>query len=109
MTKEAEDAWIELLLTGPGSHDRLTRLHARLLQQRGPGPAARPASCSSGYPQGAMAFFQYLDGWRRSGEFDGLTFRRAAAGGDSVDGRSVDDHDAAVTVDGESSAVDDGA
>ena len=37
VTKQAEDAWLELLLSGPGPHARLTRLHARLLQQRGPG------------------------------------------------------------------------
>ena len=33
VTKEAEDRWIELLLTGAGPDDRLARLHARLLQQ----------------------------------------------------------------------------
>jgi cyclohexanone monooxygenase len=37
-----------------------------------PGPAARYAV---GYPAGASAYFQYLDAWRRSGEFEGLAFR----------------------------------
>ncbi len=28
-----------------------------------------------GYPSGPVAFFEYIDGWRRSGEFAGLEFR----------------------------------
>ncbi len=108
VTKPAEDAWIELLLTGPGSligsPDCTPGYYNNEGQDRGPA-----AKLFVGYPHGASAFFQYLDGWRRSGEFDGLTFRRAPAVGDSADGPSVDDHDAAVTVDGEPGAVGDGA
>jgi cyclohexanone monooxygenase len=37
-----------------------------------PGPAAK---YHVGYPQGAMAFFRYIDEWRSSGEFEGLAFR----------------------------------
>ena len=29
----------------------------------------------SGYPGGPVAFFQFIDGWRRSGDFEGLEFR----------------------------------
>ncbi len=32
-----------------------------------------------GYPAGASAFFQFIDAWRSSGEFDGLEFRRRGA------------------------------
>ena len=75
MTKEAEDAWVELLLSGPELRDhRLPRLHARLLQQRGPA-RRRTASSSSATPPGAMAYFQYLDAWRSKGDFEGLEFR----------------------------------
>jgi cyclohexanone monooxygenase len=28
-----------------------------------------------GYPEGAAAYFQYIDQWRSSGEFAGLEFR----------------------------------
>ena len=28
-----------------------------------------------GYPAGASAYFKYIDDWRRSGRFEGLTFR----------------------------------
>jgi cation diffusion facilitator CzcD-associated flavoprotein CzcO len=30
---------------------------------------------ASGYPQGPVAFFQYIDRWRKSGDFAGLEFR----------------------------------
>jgi hypothetical protein len=29
----------------------------------------------AGYPGGPVAFFEYIDGWRKSGEFRGLEFR----------------------------------
>jgi hypothetical protein len=28
-----------------------------------------------GYPEGPVAYFQYIDAWRTSGEFEGLEFR----------------------------------
>ena len=28
-----------------------------------------------GYPGGAAAYFSYIDAWRKSGSFEGLTFR----------------------------------
>jgi cation diffusion facilitator CzcD-associated flavoprotein CzcO len=34
---------------------------------------------SAGYPQGPVAFFEYIDGWRSSGKFEGLEFREGAA------------------------------
>lgn len=33
------------------------------------------ARLNVGYPQGATAYFAYLDEWRRSGRFEGLAFR----------------------------------
>ena len=30
---------------------------------------------ASGYPAGPVAYFEYIDGWRSSGEFEGLEFR----------------------------------
>jgi hypothetical protein len=29
----------------------------------------------AGYPLGPVAYFDYIDGWRTSGEFSGLEFR----------------------------------
>jgi cyclohexanone monooxygenase len=28
-----------------------------------------------GYPGGAVAFFEFIEGWRTSGKFEGLEFR----------------------------------
>ncbi len=32
-----------------------------------------------GYPSGASAYFAYIDGWRKSGSFEGLAFDGQAA------------------------------
>jgi cyclohexanone monooxygenase len=73
VTKEAEDAWIELLLTGGGRMLGSPDCTPGYYNNEGvdPGPAA---ALYSGYPAGASAFFAYLDRWRTSGEFEGLAF-----------------------------------
>jgi len=74
VTKEAEDTWIELLLTGGGGMLGSPDCTPGYYNNEGqdPGPAAR---LNVGYPQGAMAFFAYLERWRASGAFEGLVFR----------------------------------
>jgi len=74
VTREAEDAWLELLLTGPGRMLGSADCTPGYYNNEGqdPGPAAR---LNVGYPAGAMAYFKYLDGWRRSGAFEGVEFR----------------------------------
>ncbi|QGG96417.1 flavin-containing monooxygenase [Actinomarinicola tropica] len=74
VTEEAEQAWIELLRTGPGrgvigSPDCTPGYYNNEGQE--PPPHARD---NVGYPHGAMAYFAYLDDWRTSGRFKGLTF-----------------------------------
>jgi cation diffusion facilitator CzcD-associated flavoprotein CzcO len=75
LKKEAEDAWLALLETGPG---RMMMGSAECT----PGyynnegqPLGEAAKWNVGYPYGATAYFKYLDGWRRDGKFDGLEFR----------------------------------
>ena len=74
VTAEAEQAWIDLLLTGPprmiGSPDCTPGYYNN--EGQDPGPSAR---LNVGYPDGAMAYFRYLEGWRSSGELEGLAFR----------------------------------
>ncbi|HUF33892.1 MAG TPA: NAD(P)/FAD-dependent oxidoreductase [Acidimicrobiales bacterium] len=74
VTEEAEQAWIDLLLTGGGrmlgSPDCTPGYYNN--EGQDPGPAAK---LNVGYPQGAMAFFRYIDEWRSSGDFEGLAFR----------------------------------
>ena len=73
VTEEAEQAWIDLLLTGGGrmlgSPDCTPGYYNN--EGQDPGPAA---AFYVGYPQGASAFFSYIDGWRSSGDFEGLAF-----------------------------------
>jgi len=74
VTKDAEDAWVELLLSGPprtlSSPDCTPGYYNNEGQDAGP-----RARLQVGYPHGAAAYFEYLDGWRASGEFAGLEFR----------------------------------
>jgi len=75
VTQEAQDAWIELLLTGPGrmmigSPDCTPGYYNN--EGQDPGPAAK---LNVGYPAGATAYFKYIDAWRNSGDFEGLDFR----------------------------------
>ena len=75
VTKEAEDTWIELLLSGPdfgiiGSPDCTPGYYNNEGQPGGTG-----RELFVGYPAGAMAYFQYIDQWRTKGDFEGLEFR----------------------------------
>ncbi len=74
VTKEAEDAWVALLLTGMGRMIGSPDCTPGYYNNEGqdPGPAARLAV---GYPAGASAYFKYIDEWRKSGAFEGLAFR----------------------------------
>lgn len=74
-TKEAEDAWMELLQSGVnfgiiGSADCTPGYYNNEGQPTGPG-----RSLFMGYPAGAMAYFRYIDEWRSRGDFEGLEFR----------------------------------
>jgi cation diffusion facilitator CzcD-associated flavoprotein CzcO len=73
VTKEAEDAWVELLLSGPGM--MLGSADCTPGYYNNEGQPSENREYYVGYPQGAMAYFQYLDRWRSSGEFEGLEFR----------------------------------
>jgi cation diffusion facilitator CzcD-associated flavoprotein CzcO len=74
VTKAAEDAWVELLLTGPGRMMGSPDCTPGYYNNEGAAP--RPAAkFNVGYPQGAMAYFRYIDAWRTSGAFEGLEFR----------------------------------
>jgi cyclohexanone monooxygenase len=74
VTKEAQDAWVEILLTAPprlrGAPDCTPGYYNN--EGHAPTPATRLAV---GYPAGPSAYFRYLAAWRSSGRFDGLTFR----------------------------------
>ncbi|MBI1253240.1 MAG: NAD(P)-binding protein [Hyphomonas sp.] len=77
VSKQAEDDWVNLLLSGMGlmigSPDCTPGYYNN--EGRDPGPQAR---YFVGYPAGAVAFFNYIEGWRTSGAFEGVAFRKDA-------------------------------
>ena len=74
VSKAAEDAWIELLLTNAGG--MLGSPDCTPGYYNNEGKAAAPgAKYYVGYPQGATAYFKYIKEWRESGDFDGIEFR----------------------------------
>ncbi len=77
VSKQAEDEWVNLLLSGMGlmigSPDCTPGYYNN--EGRDPGPQAR---YFVGYPAGAVAFFNYIEGWRTSGAFEGIEFGAGA-------------------------------
>jgi cation diffusion facilitator CzcD-associated flavoprotein CzcO len=73
VTQEAQDAWVQLLLTGVGRMMGAPDCTPGYYNNEGqnPGPAAK---YNVGYPAGATAYFRYIDAWRKSGQFEGLAF-----------------------------------
>ncbi|MBF8185629.1 NAD(P)/FAD-dependent oxidoreductase [Nonomuraea sp. K274] len=78
VTKEAEDAWVELLLSGPGPLLGSPDCTPGYYNNEGQDLGLR-GRLNVGYPHGAMAYFGYLERWRTSDAFDGLEFRSAKA------------------------------
>jgi cyclohexanone monooxygenase len=74
VTADAEQAWLELLLTGPGTIFNNPDCTPGYYNNEGH-PDEKTARYMRGYPQGALAFFRYIDEWRSTGRFDGLEFR----------------------------------
>ncbi len=74
VTREAQDAWVALLLKGMGRMIGSPDCTPGYYNNEGqdPGPAAR---LNVGYPAGPSAYFKYLAGWRDSGRYEGLAFR----------------------------------
>jgi cation diffusion facilitator CzcD-associated flavoprotein CzcO len=72
--RPAEDAWVKILLSGPASSRPSPECTPGYYNYEGqdPGPWGR---LRVGYPRGPMAYFDYIDRWRRSGRFEGLEFR----------------------------------
>jgi cation diffusion facilitator CzcD-associated flavoprotein CzcO len=74
VTAEAEAAWLDLLGSGAGRMLGSPDCTPGYYNNEGQPPLPHQR-LNVGYPQGAMAYFRYLDGWRRSGDFEGLELR----------------------------------
>jgi cyclohexanone monooxygenase len=75
VTAGAEQAWVDILDNGIGSFLGSPDCTPSYYNNEG-GPIGRGERLNgSGYPQGAVAYFDYLEKWRSSGDFAGLEFR----------------------------------
>ncbi len=76
VTREAEDKWIELLLTGVGRMIGAPDCTPGYYNNEGrePGPAAR---LNVGHPAGAMAYFKYIDAGAARASSKGCSFADA--------------------------------
>jgi cation diffusion facilitator CzcD-associated flavoprotein CzcO len=88
VTAEAEGAWIERLLSGQslmrdladGERGRSLNFPGSLectpgyYNNEGREPTDAQRYSFLGFPGGPLAFFQYIESWRTSGDFDGLEF-----------------------------------
>ena len=73
-TAEAEQAWLDFLLTGRGNALSNTECTPGYYNNEGAGLRERDRY-NLGHPGGAMAFFRHIEAWRSSGAFAGLAFR----------------------------------
>jgi cation diffusion facilitator CzcD-associated flavoprotein CzcO len=73
VTREAQDKWVELLLSGSGGLMNMPDCTPGYYNNEGQ-PMTAAARYAVGYPQGAAAYFRYLGGWRSAGQFEGLAF-----------------------------------
>jgi cation diffusion facilitator CzcD-associated flavoprotein CzcO len=75
VTSDAEGAWVDLLDNTVGSFLGNPDCTPGYYNNEG-GPIGRRERLNgSGYPNGPVAYFDYLERWRSSGEFAGLAFR----------------------------------
>jgi len=73
VSKEAEDAWLELLKTGPGMMLGSPDCTPGYYNNEGQ-PIPEAAKMNVGYPAGATAYFRYIREWREKGDFEGIEF-----------------------------------
>ena len=73
-TQEAEDAWVDLIgdTASPilGNPDCTPGYYNNEGQPMG----RKERLSASGYPAGPVAYFEFIERWRSSGDFEGLTF-----------------------------------
>ena len=77
VTQKAQDSWLKLLGRGGGQRARMSRMLSKCTPgyYNNEGQEGGLASQLMGYPRGPVAFFKYLNNWRKSGKFKGLEFR----------------------------------
>jgi cation diffusion facilitator CzcD-associated flavoprotein CzcO len=76
VSEEAEQAWVDLLDGSATSFLGNADCTPGYYNNEGRPVGRRERLNASGYPAGPVAYFEYIDRWRRSGDFEGLEFRR---------------------------------
>ncbi|MDX2380242.1 MAG: NAD(P)/FAD-dependent oxidoreductase [Acidimicrobiia bacterium] len=77
VSAEAEQEWMDILDSGEGSLLGSADCTPGYYNNEGQEPTVSDLRNAAGYPDGPAAFFDYIDAWRRSGQFEGLDFRTA--------------------------------
>ena len=75
VTVEAEANWVDLLEGNPMAFMGNSDCTPGYYNNEGRPTGRRERLNMSGYPQGPIAYFDYISRWRSSGEFTGLEFR----------------------------------
>ena len=74
-TLEAEQAWVDIILTGAGSILSSPDCTPSYYNNEGQG-WDRKFRQAQGHPGGAEGFFEHIKRWRETGAFEGLRFTR---------------------------------
>ncbi len=75
VTAEAEQAWVDKLEAGGRTFGADPTCTPGYYNNEGQDAGRKGLLNRLGYPDGPVAYFAYIDEWRRSGSFDGLEFR----------------------------------
>ncbi len=81
VTAAAEQAWVELLESGTPGFLGNPDCTPGYYNNEGKPIGRRERLNASGHPQGPVAYFHHIDGWRRSGAYAGLEFGVARSAG----------------------------
>ena len=77
VTEQAEREWMELIDSGPETLLSSPDCTPGYYNNEGQPPTPADRRNAGGHPGGPVAYFEYIEGWRNSGEFEGLEFRDA--------------------------------
>ncbi len=75
VTTEAERAWVEMLEAGGRTFGNDPSCTPGYYNNEGKVDDTSARRNFLGYPDGPIAYFEYIEAWRNSGDFDGLDFR----------------------------------
>ena len=81
VTEAAEQAWVRLLEGSSRGFLGNPDCTPGYYNYEGKPIGRREHLNGSGYPEGPVAYFQYIDAWRDSGQFEGLEFRASPESG----------------------------